>query len=76
VSQFLALPENAEKYRHTFVHHEGKMELVVDGIPLGLVPKGPNANVTNKVAWPKFVDAIVELIKQNTNKDTTEVPNA
>ena len=76
VSQFLSQPDNAEKYRFTFVHHEGKMELMVDGGPLGLVPRGPNANITNKVAWPKCVDAIVELIKENTKNDTTEVTDS
>uniref|UniRef100_A0A914VEA9 Uncharacterized protein n=1 Tax=Plectus sambesii TaxID=2011161 RepID=A0A914VEA9_9BILA len=72
ISQFLGQPDNAEKYRRTFVNHEGKMELVVDGVPLGVRPKSE----ANKDGWPKFVNAIVELIKQNTNGNTTEMMTA
>lgn len=44
VSQFLTIKENAEKYRKTFVEHEGKKDLIVNGAALGISPKSPKSN--------------------------------
>jgi hypothetical protein len=70
VSQFLSQKETAEQYRNTFVDHEGKIELRVDGNPLGIRPKSGDGN---KEGWQMFVEKISELIKKHTRTDTARV---
>jgi hypothetical protein len=70
VAQFLAQEENAEKYRHVFVNHNGSMELSVDVTLFGIKVRSPE---TNKNGWPMFVDEIVRLIDNNTNGEIKNV---
>lgn len=69
VSQFLQDKSNAEKYRDTFVHHQGKMKLSVDGEKLGIKPK----SAKNRLAWREFVDEICSMVAANTKVDITNV---
>ncbi len=71
VSKFLGSdPEMAEKYRYSFVEHEGKKELVVDGLQYGIAPKSPKAN---KEGWPGFVAEICSLVKSNTKTQISDI---
>uniref|UniRef100_A0A914XF22 Uncharacterized protein n=1 Tax=Plectus sambesii TaxID=2011161 RepID=A0A914XF22_9BILA len=66
VSQYLGRKENAEKNRKTFVDHEDKLKLIVDGLPLG-IPHKCSKNVA--AGWPQFAEEMRELISLNTTKD-------
>jgi hypothetical protein len=64
VSQFISNPKWTEKYRHTFVEHEGKEQLRVEFVR-------PNLNDTK--VWTKFVAEIADEIANRTKSTIAEV---
>ncbi|CAM5998921.1 unnamed protein product [Sphagnum balticum] len=65
--------EMAEKYRHTFVEHEGKKELIIV-----VKPEWPSldALIQDKTLWPFYVTKTCDLIATNTKTDVSQLMTA
>jgi hypothetical protein len=65
--------EMAEKYRHTFVEHEGKKELIIK-----VGPNWPSldALIQDKTLWSFYVTKTCDLIADNTKTDVSQVMTA
>lgn len=59
----------AEKYRNTFVNHQGKKKLEIDGKLYGIHPKSAN----NKDGWPQAMQEFVRQIKANTKTNISDI---
>lgn len=59
---------DAEKYRHLFVSHEGKKKLLVEGSKYGIHPKSGN-NVTG---WPGVIKEMSDKVMAEVNADVVK----